>query len=375
MKKILVFIDWYWPGFKAGGPIRSMVNMTSHLKSDYSFWIVCRNTDYMSNEPYTQVQSNSWNELDPNVHVYYISNDRLSRSAIKSFFKEEDFDLVYINGIYSLFFSILPLRYSGLKTIVAPRGMLSGQTFSSKAALKKIFFIVMRIFGFYKKALFHATIEREADDIQKQLKTKRENIVVAPNLPRLLEDIPEHKLKQKEELRLISIARIAPEKNTLFAIQCLKKINSGEIKFDLFGELYNEEYWKQCKAEINSLPDNVKVNYKGSVNADDIPQTLTDYHMLLMPSKGENFGHSILESLMAGVPVIISENTPWRDLKEKNAGWDISLDRIDKFQEQIQVCLHMAQDEYNLISQSAFQLAKEFTSNENLLTNYKKMFE
>jgi len=27
-KKILVFIDWYLPGYKAGGPVRSMANIS-----------------------------------------------------------------------------------------------------------------------------------------------------------------------------------------------------------------------------------------------------------------------------------------------------------------------------------------------------------
>jgi hypothetical protein len=31
-KKILVFVDWYLPGYKAGGQIRSVASMVGHLK-------------------------------------------------------------------------------------------------------------------------------------------------------------------------------------------------------------------------------------------------------------------------------------------------------------------------------------------------------
>ncbi|MBI9061941.1 MAG: hypothetical protein JEZ14_08115 [Marinilabiliaceae bacterium] len=45
-KKILIFIDWFLPGYKAGGPVRSMANMVEYLMEEYDFFIVTRNTDY-----------------------------------------------------------------------------------------------------------------------------------------------------------------------------------------------------------------------------------------------------------------------------------------------------------------------------------------
>ncbi len=32
-----LFIDWYLPGFRAGGPIQSMANLVAHLSSDFRF--------------------------------------------------------------------------------------------------------------------------------------------------------------------------------------------------------------------------------------------------------------------------------------------------------------------------------------------------
>ena len=50
-----------------------------------------------------------------------------------------------------------------------------------------------------------------------------------------------------------------------------------------------------------------------------------------MPSLGEGYGHAIIEAMTAGVPVLISDKTPWRDLHAAQVGWDISLDDIDGF--------------------------------------------
>ena len=53
-------------------------------------------------------------------------------------------------------------------------------------------------------------------------------------------------------------------------------------------------------------------------------------HCLFHPSKFESFGHVIFESLLNGLPVIISKNTPWQNLKEKKVGFDLSLDEEEK---------------------------------------------
>jgi len=46
---------------------------------------------------------------------------------------------------------------------------------------------------------------------------------------------------------------------------------------------------------------------------------------MLMPSLTENFSYTVLESLQAGIPVLISDQTPWRDLEAQGIGWDFSL--------------------------------------------------
>ena len=58
--------------------------------------------------------------------------------------------------------------------------------------------------------------------------------------------------------------------------------------------------------------------------------------MFFLPSFSENFGHAINEALSVGVPVLISDKTPWRNLQEKGMGWDLSLDNRRAFIEVIE---------------------------------------
>jgi len=71
-KKILIFIDWFLPGYKAGGPIRSVANLTAHLFSEFEFLIITRNNDYLEKSPYPNVKANQWVNFSENIKVYYL---------------------------------------------------------------------------------------------------------------------------------------------------------------------------------------------------------------------------------------------------------------------------------------------------------------
>jgi glycosyltransferase involved in cell wall biosynthesis len=61
----------------------------------------------------------------------------------------------------------------------------------------------------------------------------------------------------------------------------------------------------------------------------------------LFPTHGENYGHVILEALLAGTPVLLSDQTPWRNLEEAGAGWDIPLGDTDSYRRVIEQCAEM----------------------------------
>src|ERR1051326_5121538 len=161
--------------------------------------------------------------------------------------------------------------------------------------------------------------------------------------------------KSPGALRLLNIARIAPEKNLLFAVDVLKNVK-GNIEFDFYGPIYDSNYWEKCKKEIKQMPSNVSANYKGVADEKNVFNILKQYHFLFLPSQGENFGHIILEALSAGTPAIISDNTPWKNLQEHNAGWDISLKDAQRFADVIHTCLEMDDSQYELYSRGAGQL-------------------
>ncbi len=374
--KVLIFIDWFLPGTKSGGPVRSCANLIDHLRDEFEFLVITRDTDYCETEAYNNVQQDEWNKLEEYLSVFYISEKNLNQKFLKRIIDSTDFDIAYINGVYSKFFSILPvyiLRNSGKPVIVAARGMLNSQAFSVKPLKKKAFLSIMNLVNFYKKVSFHATNHDEAAFIRKAIKCYRD-IKVAPNLPRKIEAIEFKKREKRDTVKFVSVARVAKEKGTITALRALSQVeNDQEIIYDIFGPIYDQEYWKACKEAIEKLNGNMQVNYKGSIPGDDVPVLLQNYHFFIMPSEGENFGHGILEALTAGCPVLISDKTPWKNLKLKEIGWDCSLDTND-LNTALKEAIAMDQETYDSWSSNAFDFAKEYCNDPKVVEASRKLF-
>jgi glycosyltransferase involved in cell wall biosynthesis len=92
-----------------------------------------------------------------------------------------------------------------------------------------------------------------------------------------------------------------------------------------------------------------------------------------MATWGENFGHAIAEALQHGKPVIISDRTPWRNLKTANAGWDLPLEE-KSFTEILRVSHSMNQAEYNVWSNGAKSYGHAHANDPRHLQSYNSLF-
>lgn len=376
--KILIFIDWFLPGTKSGGPVRSIANLIDHLGNEFEFLVVTRDKDYCDTKSYENIQSDAWNKLGENLSVFYISDNNLNYRFLKKLVASTLFDVAYINGIYSWFFSILPvilLRHSKKSVIIAARGMLNPQAFSVRPKKKKFFLFWMNLMSFYKNIEFHATNEDEQNFIEKAIK-KYKIIKVAPNLPRKLANTFYTGKEKKDLIKFISVARVAREKGTLTALNAFYHIKTHKVViYDIYGPIYDMEYWDKCLEVIKILPKNIQVNYKGTVNSEKVPSLMRGYHFFLMPSEGENYGHGIVEAFSAGCPVIISNKTPWSDLENKNIGWDLSVDNLEKLVSAIKAAIKMNEMVFQNWSQKAYLYSKQIVGDAKILQASKELFK
>ena len=107
--KILVFIDWFSPAYKAGGPIRSIVNLIDHCQNDFDFHVITGDRDLGDEYPFKEIVLNSWIE-SMNYKIIYLSRKKQNFNEFKKLFDEVRPDVVYFNSLFSYKFTLKPYR-------------------------------------------------------------------------------------------------------------------------------------------------------------------------------------------------------------------------------------------------------------------------
>lgn len=374
--QVLAFIDWYKPYYKAGGPVRSMVNLVEHLGDRVQFHIVTGDRDYTATSNEAQVPTDRWTTADTGERVYHATPAGMSLARWKALIRERAWDVVYINGLYSTWSTIMPLwilRNSPVRRIVAVRGMLAAGPMRQGALKKRAFLAAMKLLGCFKGVEFQATNSEEAADIRRWIGAGAVVHEVQNLARKAANESPRTLPKRTGELRLVSLARIAAEKNTLFAIERLQQVR-GRVRFDLYGTIYDRSYHEQCLQAMAHLPPEVVLQWHGQLPNEQAPAAIAAAHFLYMPSVGENFGHTMLEALTAGRPMIISDRTPWKGLATAHAGWDLPLEDPGRFTTVLQAAVDMDQQAYDRLVQGAYAMGSRYLNDPAPVERSYRMF-
>ena len=336
------------------------------------FSIFCSNKD-LDGSVLQGVAFDEWVPGNANTKTWYSSSNNIL-PVLKQAIKKEKPDHLFITGIYDWQFNFKPLLFCrGVKKIISARGMLHPGALSQKSFKKRIYLQLWKMLGLHTKHTFHATDEAEKRYIQ-DIFGNEVQVKVAANFPHVL---PEQEVIEKKPglLKLASIALVSPMKNILLVLEALADWGAGSrellgrdtlrqaprnerdkqgdtlrqaprnerdkqddisiVEYNIYGPVKDERYWEECEALIKKLPATVKVRYHGDIPPAKIAAALAACHVFILPSKSENFGHSLYEALSAGRPVITSNNTPWVNLEAAKAGINVSLNDTNGLQEAI----------------------------------------
>ncbi|WP_159022678.1 glycosyltransferase family 4 protein [Formosa sp. L2A11] len=375
-EKILIFIDWFLPGYKAGGPIQSVNNIVFHLHDEFDISIVTSNKDLGESAPYKDLEFNTW-QVKTNYKVMYLDDEHQNSKLYKKLIEEEDYNYVYFNSLFSVKFTLLPLwtfRKTSLKQILAPRGMVGKGALAIKPLKKKVFISLFKLNGLHKKVVWHATSGLEKEEIEDQFGHDLD-IRIAPNLSSKM-GVYQDKEKEVKSLNVFFLSRIALKKNLLKALEYLSHTNSDyKIKFSIIGPIDEADYWQSCEAYIKKMPKHVEVTYLGAIPNYKLKDTLKNQHVLLLPTMHENFGHVIMESWQNGCPIIISDQTPWDELQEKHIGYSVPLSKPEAFVNKINFFAEMNEVSFNTWSKFSYDFAAIFTQKPQLVIDTKKLFK
>ena len=325
-KVILCFIKYYLPGYRSGGPVRSIVNFVEKFSDVYDIRIVCLSHDAIDNQPYDNIIINEWNQVGK-AKVFYVSNNLIKFKKIFDLLNEPKYDVIYLNSFFTFTFSIFPLllkyfKFIDLKScIIAPRGQFSVNAIKIKKIKKLIYIFFAKTIGLYKNVCWQASSKLELDDIKRVIGVTARNIQIVPDLNFLKWSV-HNKLpyQRKDILKIVFLSRISPMKNLDFLINILAEV-SYPLELSILGPKEDLHYWDVCKKLMDKLPNYIKVNIGGEVFPEEVQETFSKYDLFVFPTRGENFGHVIPEALSAGIPILLSDQTPWQ--KDASLGLQI----------------------------------------------------
>ena len=379
-KRILIFYDHFYPAYKAGGPVQSLVNLVRELHEDYDFFIVCKPHEMNEADKLKGIKINEWMNWEHKAEVMYWNYSWTAREELKNIIQEVKPNSIFINGLFSLYFNILPLKYgiaysklhTGSRVVLSARGMLHPGALSQKPLKKKLFLLLFKLFGWHQQIRWHATDEQEINYIRNEVGASV-NAEIAGNFPNLLPvaSAPE---KKTNELVMGTVALISPMKNHLEIIKALQTLEAT-ITWHIYGPVKDAAYWQQCKELIQRLPSTISVQYHGELPPAELASAMNEFQLFIMPSKSENFGHALLEAFSAGKPVITTNTTPFKNLQKEKAGVTVSATSLaSELPEAIRFFAAMQQDEFSVYAANAATFARNFFAAEQLRKQYQHLF-
>jgi glycosyltransferase involved in cell wall biosynthesis len=345
------------------------------LGGEFDLHIVTLDRDKADSEPYAEISRETWDRVG-DAWVMYCRRPYRPIAFLR-LLKSIDPDVMYLNTFFSVGLTVMPIlarlvTRSSARVVVAPRGELSPAGMRLKWWKKVPFLFIVSLSHIASEVTWQASTQSEADDISKALGPSAQ-VVVAANLQRQIHAPRSSAPKAAGLLRALFVSRVSRKKNLTYLLDVLMSVD-GRVDLDIIGPTEDLEYWRQCTERIERLPEHIVVKYKGDMSHDLVAGALADHDLLVLPTMTENFGHVILESLSVGTPVLISDQTPWRNLVAHDAGWDIDLAHPEKFREALEYCVGMGNERFVEMSVGASEQARKWFGTGDALQANRRLF-
>lgn len=376
-KNIFIFADHIDNSVKGGGAQRSLVNFISSFKKTYRIFFI--------SQEYLGKHGSFLNKWKRRLGVvgFYPSSDFVIICLFINISLRQKGAVFYLNGFYSKSGTLIPLilnfflcRFRDSRLlIIAPRGGVSSGALSVKPLRKRFYLKCLVCFGLLRNVRFHVVSDLEAEDVAAALGKKyKKECVIAPNVvaePLLRNGVS---YSQKNDvLRVLYLARIHPIKNLMFMDKVLSLTRSN-IVFDVFGFVDDDAYFKRCKSKIEKHGLRHAIQFNGPVDASLVREVFEQYDVYVLPTLGENFGHTIYESLSVGTPVLCSNNTMWSRVDFYGI-FDISLQCPLDWAKQLDRLAAETHEKTRKIRAKSFQSACEWYVQQRYDERYHKLFE
>jgi glycosyltransferase involved in cell wall biosynthesis len=281
------------------------------------------------------------------------------------------FDVVHIHAWWNLV-SLLACRIAvkqGVPVVVSPRGTLSSYSFNNKNSLPKKLIHILLGKNLLEKSSIHVTSDRE-EKAMKNLIGSRE-IFNIPNFVTLPGELAQAPDVNNGPLKLIFFSRIEEKKGLELLLEALRNIGIS-YRLTIAGD-GEQTYVAELKALAKKNGVAPNAGWIG-FRTDDKFQVLQRHDLFVLPSYDENFGNSVIESLVTGTAVLISSNVGLSDyVKKSRLGW-VCEQEVSSLREHI-ITIAGNRDELLRIREKAPGIIRDDFNDEMLIQKYIGMYQ
>lgn len=282
----------------------------------------------------------------------------------------QDYDLAHVHALFSPVssFSATVLRQRGLPYLMRPLGTLDPADLSKKKQFKQLYAAVLERPNLAGAAAIHFTSEQEAR-VSERFGTDTPGMV----LPLGVNPLPPvaHEIDVYEELEiprdrplLLFMSRLDPKKGIDLLIPALETLQQEGLNFYLVmcgANPQDREYEQSVYQQVQESELRSHVTLTGYVAGDRKAALLQAADLFVLPSYYENFGISVAEAMLAGSPVVISDQVHiWDTIQQTESGW-ICECTVDSLTQQLRDALKLP-DERTQRGLNAQRCAKDHYS-------------
>lgn len=373
-KRVLIVYRSYFPSLSHLGPATAIRNLAAGMAGDYHFHILTLNHEFATGA--TLFDDDIHRTMNGNAIIEYVPKG-LGGWRILMKRLREGFDVVDIQCAFDPLLAIPALAMCRLglakhsRVFHTPHGIFMDVIMSANAAKKRLYCRVADVFGLYKMVTHLAGSPSEEADIRRRHAAAQHvrmvSQFVAPPSQAFVA-----RSKQPRILRIAMVGRITEQKNVLFALDVMRRLTVPS-SLDLFGEVGDDDYARACREAVAIGTRRCNVTFKGTIAKAALFEQLQDYDVLLHPTLGENFGHAIVEALALGVPVLISDKSPWTDVADAGAGWALPLSNPAAFAAKLEAIYAMGA-EWSALSEGAAAYARATFDNARTADRYRAAY-
>ena len=241
------------------------------------------------------------------------------------------FDIIHHHALWlrTLHYAHAAALKSGVPLVISPRGMMSPWAWRHRRWKKNLASWLVHPGAFAGARGWHATCEAEADDIRNLGFTQP--ICIAPN--GVIPPSPNDEAVAKQKW-LALLPALAGRRVALF----YSRFHAKKRVLELI-DLWLSRPRGDWVLLVAGIPEQYSVNQldaylvrnggTGRIVIQDgaeLPPPYAVASLFLLPSHSENFGLVVAEALVRGIPALVTDTTPWKELAGRGAGRCVAWD-------------------------------------------------